>query len=67
MMSFEFVTGIGCWDSISKRVHLGVFFFIRLIIPSFSEADNFLDFFTHVLPQSRGDGLKIEPLTHLSV
>jgi len=42
-------------------------FFIRLIIPSFSEADNFLDFFTHVLPQSQGDGLKIEPLTHIGV
>ena len=42
-------------------------FFICLIIPSFLEADNFLGFFTHVLPQSRGDGLKVEPLTHLSV
>ena len=42
-------------------------FFIWLIIPSFLEMDNFLGFFTYFLPQSRGDGLKVEPLTHLSV
>jgi len=39
-------------------------FFIWLIIPSFSEVDNFLGFLTHVLPQSRGDGLKVEPLPY---
>ena len=42
-------------------------FFIWLIIPSLSEANNFLGFFTHILPQSRGNGLKFETLTHLSV
>ena len=42
-------------------------FFIWLIFPSFLEADNFLSLFAHFLPQCGGDGLKVQPITHISV